>query len=101
MKDAVAAQLAQSNFDEVMADHFNDEEHFIIYARNQDYDLDTCHLICDSVELLNQDTSERNIEQRDDMAAADSDFKEIISMEEKEFRDLESGFTDGAAGGLF
>lgn len=82
MHDAVAVELVQADFDYVMADHFDDGEQFIVYANDQDFDLDTCCEICDSIEVLNQDLVESQVEDRSHVALAESDFNEMLQMEE-------------------
>lgn len=100
MNDAVAVELVLNDIDDAMADHFNDQEHFTIYANEQDYDLDTCLGLCDSVQLLNQDICERNMEERIDIVAAGNDFKEMISIQERERQELAAVLTRDTAGQL-
>ncbi|QLQ80249.1 hypothetical protein HG537_0D02500 [Torulaspora globosa] len=78
MHDAVAVELAQTDFDYVIAEHLTDKEQFILYASEQDFDLDTCLEICEGIELLNRCC----VEERSDVALAESDFKEMLQMEE-------------------
>ncbi|QLL34331.1 hypothetical protein HG536_0G01900 [Torulaspora globosa] len=94
MHDAVVVELAQTDFDYVLAEHFNDKEQFILYANEQDFDLDTCLEICDGIELLNQDIIECQVEERSDIALAESDFKEMLQMEENGRIDMDSAVND-------
>lgn len=94
MHDAVAVELAQTDFDYVMAEHFSDREQFILYASEQDFDLDTCLEVCESIELLNQDILECRIEERSHIALAESDFKEMLQMEENGRIDVDNATND-------
>lgn len=93
MNDAVAVELVLNDIDDVMADHFTDQEHFTRYVNEQDYDLDTCLGLCDSVQLLNQDTCERDMEEGIDIVAAGNDFEEMLSIQERERQELEAVLT--------
>ncbi|CDO92886.1 unnamed protein product [Kluyveromyces dobzhanskii CBS 2104] len=69
--DAVLLQLVSEDCDQVFAEHFNDAEQFLIYSRQQDFDLDVCMGLCDTIETLNASTAET----RSDMLSAQFDFK--------------------------
>lgn len=81
MHDAVAVELVQADFDHVMAEHFKDSEQFIVYTKDQDYDLDTCLELCDSIELLNEEIFECRVEEQSHVVLAESDFNDMLQME--------------------
>ncbi|QEU60570.1 hypothetical protein KDRO_D02590 [Kluyveromyces lactis] len=69
--DSVSLQLVKEDCDRVFAEHFNDAEQFIVYSRQQDFDLDTLMELCDTIETLNGST----VETRNDMLSAQFDFR--------------------------
>lgn len=71
LHDFVSIQLVREDYDHVLEEYFSDKEQFIVYTRNQDYDLDTCMDMCDTVAILNENTTET----RFDMLSAQYDFK--------------------------
>lgn len=81
MQDHVSIQMMKSDFDETLEEHFTEVEQFWLYARDQDYDLDTCLDLCDHVQLLNEDILNNNFEERPEIIRAEVDFHHFESRE--------------------
>ncbi|AMD21139.1 HEL142Cp [Eremothecium sinecaudum] len=60
MQDTVALELVGNDFPSVLEEYFSDKEQFLLFANEQDFDLDTCMTLCDTVGCLNEqlDSSE-------------------------------------------
>lgn len=84
MHDAVAVESMHEGMDQILADNFTEQEQFVFWARDQDYDLDTCLELCDVVQFFNEDTSEKEAEEGWGMAAAESDFAKLRDLEDKQ-----------------
>lgn len=85
MSDQIAVQLVNNDFDQVLAEHFSDKEQFLLFARDQDFDLDTCLELCDHVAYLNEDVSNNALEDRPEIVGANKDFE----LQIKEYSILE------------
>lgn len=84
MHDAVAVELVHEDIDQILPDNFTEQEQFVFWAKDQDYDLDTCFELCDIVQFFNEDTSERESEEGWGMGAAESDFAKLRDLEEQQ-----------------
>lgn len=84
MHDAVAVELVHEDMDQVMAENFTDQEQFVLWVRDQDYDLDTCLELCDVVHFLNEDTSERETEESCSLTEAEYDFAKLRDLEDRQ-----------------
>ncbi|KAM3163728.1 hypothetical protein ACU8KH_02202 [Lachancea thermotolerans] len=81
MQDAVSVEMMGTDLDQTLSEHFTEAEQFWLYARDQDYDLDTCLELCDHVQLLNEDILTNNVEQRPEIVRAELDFAKFESRE--------------------
>lgn len=82
MKDQVSRDLVQSDYDEVLAEYFTDKEQYLLFAQEQDFDLDTCLELCDQVKLLNDEMLDNKTEQKDEILQADLEFNAYIEDQE-------------------
>lgn len=70
MAVSVSVEFVRADTDSVLAEHFTDEEQFIKFSRDQDFDIETCLELCDTVEVLNGSIRETRM----DMLSAQYDY---------------------------
>ncbi|AGO09903.1 AaceriAAL088WAp [[Ashbya] aceris (nom. inval.)] len=52
--DILELDIVRNDIGPVLEEYFTDREQFVLYAQEQDYDIDTCMELCDTVRCLNE-----------------------------------------------
>lgn len=79
LHDSVSVELIKEDYDKILSDHFTDSEQYLIYSKHQDFDLNSCMELCDTVETLNQTITETRM----DMLKVQFDFNSYLQQSQK------------------